>query len=281
MARLKHSKKRNVGLVYEFLIREVSNATVAGDHSRAARALQIIEGHLTEGTLLHEELSLHRQVIESRGVSERLARRIIDELKAAGLRFSTKAVLRERAKSDLIHEMNRVLGRDIFDRYRIPDYTAHASVNILLSRGLGSRIDEGVEMARVEEHLMAFLGTVATAPQYDPDATVYAYKNAVGLFETEFGKELTGEQSSLLREYIRVSLGGNPEPFRRAFERQRRDLREVLRARKADEVFTSDPQMAQRLDEALLDLEGLTVSATDESVERLMLYHNLRREIES
>lgn len=282
MLKLRHNKKRNLGLVYEFLTREVAEAVVAKDRGRAALALDIVARHLSEGSTLFPELSLHRQVMETRGVSERLAKRIVDELKAAGIRASSSRQLIEDAKSDLIHEMNRALGRDVFDRHRVPDYTAHASVNVLMSRGLGDRLDEGVELARVEDHLIEFLTSVpGEAPRFDREASLYAYKTAIGLFEQEFGKELTAEQSELLREYVRVSLGGNPAPFERTFERQRTTLREDLRIRRADQVFQEDKEMAARLDEAIADLESLQVEATDEAVERLMLFHNLHREIVS
>jgi len=282
MRKLSHNKKRNLGLVYEFLTREVAEAAVARDSSRGAAALAIISEHLSEGRPLYPELSLHRQVIGTRGVSRELARRIVDELKAAGIRSHSRRSLIERAKSELIHEMNRTLGRDVFDRYRIPDYTAHASIGILLSRGLGGRLEEGIELARIEEHLVSYMTGEATgASHYDREATLYAYRTALTLFEREVGRELTAPQSELLREYVRVSLGGNPAPFERTFERQRRSLREVLRARRSDEVFATDPDMAARLDEALAGLDSLPARPDDESVERLMLYHNLQREIES
>ena len=281
MQKLRHNKKRNIGLVYEFLTRTVSEALVAGDRGRAAKALEIISRHLSVGSPLYEELSLHRQVMESRGSSERLAKRIVDELKAAGIRFSGNSSRRDSAKSALIHEMNRAFGQEIFDRYRIEEYTAHASVNILMSRGIDSRIDETVDVARVEEHLMEFLKAPATGPvKFDRDASLYAYKTAVGLFEQEFGKELTAPQSALLKEYVRVSLGGNPAPFKRTFEKQKNELREVLKFRRSDEVFKEDEEMSARLDEAIAGLDSLD-SEKEESVERLMLYHNLRKEIES
>lgn len=281
MQKLRHNKKRNVGLVYEFLTREVSSALVAEDRNRAARAVEVISKYLSPGTALYDELSLHRQVMESRGISERLAKRLVDELKAAGIRFATNSSAREAAKSALIHEMNRKFGKDVFDRYRIADYTAHASVNILMSRGIDSRVDEAVDAARVEEHLTEFLtAPIDSPPKFDRDASLYAYQTAVGLFEKEYGKELSGPQSALLREYVRVSLGGNPAPFQRTFERQKAELREVLRARRTDEVFKADPEMAARLDEAITGLEALD-SGKEECVEQLMLYHNLRKEIES
>jgi len=282
VGRLRHNKKRTIGIVYEILVREVASAASSNDPKRAAAALDIISRHLSEGTELFEELSLHRSVMESRGVSGKLARRIVDELKAAGIKLGARKMLREEAKSRLIHEMNRTLGRDVFDRYRIPDYTAHASVGIILSRGLEARLDEAVDIARVEEHLVEFLKLSPTeTKQYDPDATLYAYKTAVGLFEHEYGAQLTKEQADLLREYVRVSLGGNPAPFERTFIRQRDQLKESLKARRLDEVFTSDAEMASKLDEAIKDLDKMEAQADDEAVERLMLYHNLRKEIES
>lgn len=281
MPKLSHNKKRNVGLVYEFLSREVASAAVSRDSSRGARALSVVSEHLSEGSELFPELSLHRQVMATRGVSERLARRIVDELKAAGIRSANNRSLIESAKSALIHDMNRSIGRDIFDRFRVPDYTAHASVGILIGRGLDGRLDEGVELARVEDHLIGFLTTEVAAQHYDPSASLYAYKTAVGLFEQQFGRELLPAQAELLREYVRVSLGGNPAPFERTFERQRLKLRDVLRARRVDEVFKADPEMSKRLDEAISDLSTLPVRVDDEPVERLMLYHNLQREIES
>jgi hypothetical protein len=282
MRKLSHNKKRNLGLVYEFLTREVSSSVVNGDRKRAADALGIISTHLAEGTALHEELSLHRSVMESRGVSEKLARRIVDELKSAGLRLAARSVIREKAKAELIHEMNRTLGRDVFDRYRIPEYTAHASVNILMSRGLNARLDESVEVARVEEHLVEFLSNKpAEAPRYDADATMFAYKTAVGLFEKEIGRDLDKPQAELLREFVRVELGGNPAPFKRTFDKQKADLASRLKAARIDEAFQADADMTSRLNEAIADMSGLSADSGEAAVEALMLYHNLRREIES
>ncbi len=280
MKGLSHQKKRNLGLCYEFLTREVSSSIVAGEPNRAAAVLEIVRRYLAEGCVLHEELSLHRRVMESRGIGERLARRIVDEIRAAGVRLSANAEARAAAKTALIHEMNRVLGKDIFDRYRIADYTAHASVNILMSRGLGGRLDEGVEVARVEDHLIEYLtAPVQIDERFNPDASLYAYKVAVGLFEREYGADISEAQHSLLREYVRVSLGGNPAPFERVFNIQRQELRESLRLAQADEVFTADKDMAARLVEAVKELDTLT--STEEGVERLMIFHSLLKEIQS
>lgn len=282
MRKLSHNKKRNVGLVYEFLARSLADAALEGNSRRAGATIAVISNHLSEGCTLFPELSLHRQAMSTRGVSERLARRIVDELKAAGIRGSSRRSINESAKSALIHEMNHILGRDIFDRFRIPNYTAHASIGILLSRGVSGPLEESIDLAKVEDHLINFMVSEERSEvSYDPDATMYAYKSALKLFEGQFGQELDRQQSELLREYVRVELGGNSAPFERVFERQRHALKEALSIRRSDKAFLDDHEMGKRLDEVIAEIESLSLEKIDESVERMLLLHNLRKEIES
>lgn len=279
--KLHHNKKRNIGLVYEFLTREITHAIISENKEKAAKVISILNKHLSDGTDLYEELSLHQQVMEARGSSIGVARRVIDELKAAGIRFSGQQA-RENAKTSLIHEINYTLGKDLFDKYRVPEYTAHASINILLSRGLSGRIDEGVEIAKIEEHLVEFLTSKnENSIQFDQDASLFAYKKAVSLFEQEYGAELVQDQRDILKEYIKVSLGGHINPFIRLFDKQKKSLIEILKISRSDEAFSSDEDMSKKLDEAIVELENLQASATDEAVEQLILYHKLKREIQS
>jgi len=279
--KLHHNKKRNIGLVYEFLTREITHAIISENKEKAAKVISILNKHLSDGTDLYEELSLHQQVMEARGSSAGVARRVVDELKAAGIRFSGQQT-RESAKTSLIHEINYTLGKDLFDKYRVPEYTAHASINILLSRGLSGRIDEGVEIAKIEEHLVEFLTSKnENSIQFDQDASLFAYKKAVSLFEQEYGAELVQDQRDILKEYIKVSLGGHINPFIRLFDKQKKSLIEILKISRSDEAFSSDEDMSKKLDEAIVELENLQASATDEAVEQLILYHKLKREIQS
>lgn len=281
MSRLNHNKRRNVGLVYEFLTYEVAQATIDKSSTatvRAAEALDIIAGHLGPGSALEEELSLHRNVMEARGSSPALARRIVDELRAAGIRLAGSSSRRDSAKTAMIHEINRRIGPSVFDN-RVPDYTAHASVGIMLSRGLG-RLDEGVDLARVEEHLVGFLSARPDLPRsVDPDATLHTYKTALRIFEEEYGANLTPDQAALLKEHVRVALGGPHEPLERLVKKQKALLRRELVGATFDESFKSDGKMMESLNEAILNLDS--VPPTEEGVEQLMLYHNLVREIES
>lgn len=259
MSRLNHNKKRNVGLVYELLAREVAKATLdnsSKDARRAAEALDIIANHLGPKSVLEEELGLHRCVMEARGSAPALARRIVDELRAAGYRLAGKAEKREAAKTAMIHEINKRLGQETFDN-RVADYTAHASIGIILSRGLG-RLDEGVELARVEEHLVSFLtGQGDSFRAIDPDASLHTYQTALRIFEEEYGADLTKDQADLLRENVRVALGGPHEPLERMVTKQRGILRRKLSAAMLDEAFKSDEKMMEGLKEAWKNIDSV------------------------
>ena len=277
---LKHNKRRNVGLAYEMLVREVSAAAVTGDRRRAAQAAEILARHMGPGSSLGEELSVHQRVLESRGCSPTAARRIVDELRAAGIRLTARSEQRDRAKTAMIHEMNRALGPSIWD-HRIPDYKAHASIGMVLSRGLGRRVDEGVGMVQVEEALATWLSSPRPAsPVFDRDATALAYNNAVKIFEEELGRDLLDEQKDLLREQVRADLGGNREPLHRTYERHRDGLRRFLERSRADKAFREDSEMGKLLEETIVELRS-PGEPTEEGLERLMQMMELRREIES
>lgn len=274
---LKHKKKRNVGLVYELLTREIADAVIAEDTSRATRALEMVEKHLGRGPL-NEELAVHHSVVNARGASERLARSVVDQLKAASVRFSVDKAKRDRLKTQMIHDLNRSFGDRLFER-RIPDYQVHASIGIMIERGLGL-VTEGVDAARIEDAVVSYLTTTdETRSGYDPDANAFAYNKAVELYQEEYGREMSKSQLELMREYVRVDLGGPEQQFRRVAERQRAALIEQLSSARHDEVFRDDKDMAKSLNEGLDALKKLTFDDRDSAVESLMAYHQLAEEI--
>lgn len=279
MSKLSHNKRRNIGLVYEFLSREITDAVIRQDRKRASVALSLIEGHLSPEGNLFEELTLHRQVMETRGASERLARRIIDGIRSASVRLQGKKRLIENAKTQLIHDINRTVGPQIFDRHRIPNYTVHASIGVIFQHGLGN-ISEGVGLARIEDTVIDYMrGQAEAVNPWNREASAHVYQNALKIFQEEYGSVLSEAEGQILREFVLVSLGGNPEPFRRLFERQRDELRKNLTEARRDEIFIKNEDFMRRLDEGIAELTGMTPSTDESTVERLMLFHRLNCEI--
>ena len=59
MKRIKHSKVRNTGLIFELLVRQVASDTM---HNRESKALKIIRRHFNKNSQLSNELKLYRSL---------------------------------------------------------------------------------------------------------------------------------------------------------------------------------------------------------------------------
>ena len=63
MKRIKHSKVKNTGLVFELLVRQVASDTM---NNKQSRALQLIKKHYNSKSELQKELKLYRTVTEEK-----------------------------------------------------------------------------------------------------------------------------------------------------------------------------------------------------------------------
>ena len=103
----KHNKKRNVGLLYEQLMRFTSNCIMEKNQPRAKKAIDILCRHFKPGTELYREFRLFNALVDSRVSSRDIARRIIDESKKACMQHDSHRLRKEKSK--LIKEINHEL----------------------------------------------------------------------------------------------------------------------------------------------------------------------------
>ena len=68
-----HNKRRNAGLLYEFLVRTISQALVEGNQKKSSTALKILRRHFKPGTELHKEFRLINALVRSTVSSESVA----------------------------------------------------------------------------------------------------------------------------------------------------------------------------------------------------------------
>ncbi len=78
-----HNKKRNTGLLYEFLIKTISQALVDDDKKRSSKALKIVKTHFKPGTELYKEFRLVNSIMKTTVSSEAVASSILNEAKSA------------------------------------------------------------------------------------------------------------------------------------------------------------------------------------------------------
>ncbi len=279
MAALSHNKRMNVGLVYEMLIRELSSALIDSNERTVSLVTSILERHFSEGSILLSELDIHRTVVERRGVPVGLARRIVDEIKLAGAKLNKPMI--SGAKHKLIREIDASLGTEIFSRHKIAEYKAHASVNLLIQKGFDRRIDEGIEMVGIEEYLIAFLSSDKIQEQFSDAPAKLAYGIALEAYENEYGKSLDQHQKELLAEHVRVKLGAKPAGTVKMLEKHRNLILTSINKGMFLNETKEDPEIRKRLVETKNSLINLSIKADVDTIEQMMLFHDLRREIES
>jgi chromatin segregation and condensation protein Rec8/ScpA/Scc1 (kleisin family) len=107
-----HNKKRNVGLIYEQLIRYASKCILEGKQEKAEIAMQILKEHFKVGTELYKEFRLFNALVQTTVPTESFAFRVLSEEKDASRKHDTAKL--DYEKGALIRSINKRLDfRDI------------------------------------------------------------------------------------------------------------------------------------------------------------------------
>ncbi len=153
---LKHNKKRNVGLVYEFLARYIGQAIIEGQDDKITKAKTIIQKHFNKKTDLHEELKLFRSLHSTKTPTRDRAIHLLNRVRE-GLRTQSQTRL-DLEKTSLIHEINITLGDDQFFNRSIEDYKSYATIQVLLNEWRSKNLVESItEIVELEEKLIEHL----------------------------------------------------------------------------------------------------------------------------
>jgi hypothetical protein len=126
-----HNKRRNAGLLYEFLIRTISNALVEGDKKKSTTALRLLKKHFKAGTELYREFRLINALVRSTVSSDSVASSILSEAKTAAKSYNLEAL--DKEKSHLIKNINYYLRDNNFFDQQINEYKAYATAQMLIN----------------------------------------------------------------------------------------------------------------------------------------------------
>ena len=92
----RHNKKRNAGLMYEFLIRSISRFLVEGNNENAEITKKIIKKYYNSNTELHKEYRLINALVNVPVGSDTVATAVLQEARSAATRFDSKALKIEK-----------------------------------------------------------------------------------------------------------------------------------------------------------------------------------------
>ena len=277
-----HNKKRNAGLLYEFLVRTISCALVDGDQKKSATALKIIRRHFKPGTELYKEFRLINAMIKTTVSSEAVAASILGEAKSAARTHDIPAL--DREKSLLIKHINYSLKDENFYDQQVNEYRMYATVQTLLNDWRSTNRDLQ-RMASYEDQLVQWLTTKKELPDdhiISEESTGTArllMKVMTKKLNEKYAGLLNEDQRSLVKAYVFATANEDPTVIRKKLVDIKSNLLERM---VAYTVFHPDNSYVNnKLSEAREKIEAETLeNVNDETVTRFMLYTKLSTELD-
>lgn len=130
--KLKHNKKRNVGIIYELLVRNMTKALVANNLTHVNKIKSLIENHFNKKTELYKEYKIFSALsTDVTGENKsNIAKSMIVESKKMIKKINN--VKLEKEKSNLIREINYKFGKKFYFEH-VPNYVNLATIQIALN----------------------------------------------------------------------------------------------------------------------------------------------------
>tara|TARA_R110002060_G_scaffold23390_1_gene31644 strand:+ start:906 stop:1601 length:696 start_codon:yes stop_codon:yes gene_type:complete len=215
-----HNKKRNVGIIYELLLRHVSDKLIESKNKEAQVALNIIEKYFNENTELYKEFRLFNALAKSTVSSTSVAAVILTEAKGAASRCNQTIL--DREKSYLIKEINYNINDSEFYYRRVPDYTMYASIQTLLNewrRGDRSNLSKVVVYeSRIVENLLKEKAFDPSDVKPDINSDSLVVKILTEKFNKKYHDRLNEEQKEIIRTYVFSISNDNSDSIRQKLE---------------------------------------------------------------
>ena len=278
---ISHNKKRNVGIVYELLLRSVSSYLVEGEKEKAQVALDIISKRFSKDTELFKEFRLFNALAKTRVTDSAVSAVILTETKAAARRIDHTKL--DREKSFLIRDINHTLCDTSFFYRRIGNYRDLATIQVALNEwALGDKSDLSKTIL-VETKLVEMLRSEplqAQAPLADSsDAGINSL--VIKILNEKFNKKykgaLTEDQRALISDYVMMNVSGGPST--QMIERAQRIKSSAIETLSIIEKTEKNQIIQENLQDVRLRISSLNVSdLNDEKLGRLMTLSQLIEE---
>ena len=276
---VKHNKKRNAGIIYELLLREITSDVIAeGGSSEKARA--IIKKFFGRGTELHKEFRLFNALVRTKASSRGVASTIVSEARDLARQIDKKKLDEEKTK--LIHTINHTLDREKFYSRWIPEYRELATIQVLINEWRAGEMRNVARQAEFEESVKEWLmkersdarEQVAIDPQVDSLVLSIMEKK----FDERFRDTLTPEQKEIIRQYVLSESSGDKERLTSYLtEMKSRTLSSLSEYVKSENNQT----LTEKVEMIRHDIDSLPVdNLSDESIVRYLTVSHLHATLE-
>lgn len=227
---MKHNKKRNVGLLYEFLTRYAAEGIVEGNEKKTRAVMKLLKKHFKEGSELQKEFRLFRALAGSYVADQATAERIVETSRNAARKYDQAKL--DREKSLLIRSINHVFNDASFYDKRIEEYKLFATIQTLLNEWRESIPSDIVQVAIFESDLVEHLLKPKDNNILDERSSVSADDLTVNLMLNRVNGKYKGmlntEQIVLLNSYVNSLKSGNDQVVHEAIDKLKSETLDAI-----------------------------------------------------
>ena len=280
--RIKHSKYRNTGLIYELLVKQIAADVL---ENKESKAIQVLKKYYSGKTTLAKEYKLYEFVVKNNSVSQAKAETIISTITEVSRKFNQKILKKE--KYALISEIKEKYNIDEFFSVDVRDYKALASLYCLLEAQNNSNlVDPGFlinNKTTLLEHLTSKKqneedvkdSLIEQYGKYDKDLKLLTFKILLEKFNEKY-IDLLPEQKNILKEFI-TSVNSS----KKLFTLVNKELTKISEAVNKLRDKVTDDIIKIKLDEVSKSIKPLksTEKVNDSHLVNLMQYYELVNEL--
>tara|TARA_B110000285_G_C14972751_1_gene537416 strand:- start:184 stop:1029 length:846 start_codon:yes stop_codon:yes gene_type:complete len=203
MAKLKHSKFKNTGILFELLVKQIASDTLANKDSLA---LEIIKKHFKRGTELNKELKLYQSLTKENFDNQYQAQEFVNIVLTE--RGDLNETILRRQKYNLIKSIKSSFVMEDFFKYRVSNYREAASVYKLFENASSTSPKEYVTCKNTILETITKSSVEIVTESADSDYVsqpkeirMLAYKFLVDSFNSKYTR-LSEDQRNILKNYV-------------------------------------------------------------------------------
>ena len=286
MKKIKHSKFKNTGVLFELLVRQITLEVLNGDKTENAK--NILKEFFSPNTELNRELRLYDILLKEKYSSETKADRLVETVCDAHNKLNHVTLSKE--KFNLIKEISEKFEIEQFLASPISNYKTLASIYKVFE----SKRTDGYDIKDIFNSKITLIENITSKPaqktqptdekklietykQQDKDLRLLTYKILVETFNKKY-TNLDDSQKNLLKEYI-----NNISNTTKFIDYVGKELPNIIAELNIIKSKLKDRVTQIKLSETISLLEKMKIGKTvsDSQVSSIMLSYELIKELKS
>jgi len=276
--KVKHSKYKNTGILFELLTRQLTSDTITGNQTKS---LSFLKKHFNSKTELLKEYKIYHTLATQKYNKDSQATMLIETLLEAHEKLNKSQLRRE--KYNLIKEIKDTYNVNDFFKAKITDYKIMASIFNLLENKEATPLSIVGSKVTILEHITekqvkVVKNTVLeNFSKQDKNTRLLTYKVLLEKFNDKYS-DLQDNQKTLLKEYVNSVTNS---PALKSYINQ--EIKEVKKDLRKYSKKVKDKAVAIKLNETKNMIRPLCKksSVNDDNVINLLNYYELVNELKT